>query len=101
MAARPPPHQGGAPAALIGRALEHPELRLARVTYELVRPVPLAELRLETEGVRPGKRVQLAEARLHAGDDLVVRAMGLRMRRGRGPGAGEHVLSPSPPTHVR
>ena len=97
----PDAQHGGAPAALIGRALESEDLRLARVTYELVRPVPLAELRLETEVVRPGKRVQLVEARLSAAGETVVRALGLRVRRGRGPGAGEHVLPPSPPSSPR
>jgi len=97
-----PGHQhGGAPAALIGRALERPDMRLARVTYELVRPVPLAELRLETEVVRPGKRVQLVEARLSAGGEVVVRALALRLRRGQGPTAGEHVLLPTPPGYPR
>ncbi|HEY3021763.1 MAG TPA: thioesterase family protein, partial [Solirubrobacteraceae bacterium] len=55
--------------------------RVARVTVELVRPVPLDELRSEVEIVRPGKRVQLVAARLYAGEDLVVRALALRLRR--------------------
>jgi len=81
-----PTHQhGGAPAALIGGLIERAEpgsqLRVVRVTVELVRPVPLEELRSEVEIVRPGRRVQLVEARLHAGDDLVARALGLRLRR--------------------
>jgi len=93
---RRPAQHGGAPAALIGRALETPGMRLARVTIELVRPVPLTELRLQTEVVRPGRRVgQLVEARLHAGDELVVRALALRLRRGEGPRpAGEPVEPP-------
>jgi len=79
-------HQhGGAPAALLGGLIERAEpgagLRVARVTIELVRPVPLAPLRAEVEIVRPGKRVQLVEARLFAGDELVVRALALRLRR--------------------
>jgi acyl-Coa thioesterase superfamily protein/acyl-CoA thioesterase superfamily protein len=79
-------HQhGGAPAALIGGLVERAEpgahLRVARVTVELVRPVPLEELRSEVEIVRPGKRVQLVAARLYAGEDLVVRALALRLRR--------------------
>jgi len=79
-------HQhGGAPAALLGGLIERTEpgsqLRVARVTIELVRPVPLAPLRTEVEIVRPGRRVQLVEARLFAGDDLVVRALALRLRR--------------------
>ena len=81
-----PEHQhGGAPAALLGGLIERAEpgseLRLARVTIELVRPVPLVPLRAQVEIVRPGKRVQLVEARLLAGDQLVVRALALRLRR--------------------
>jgi hypothetical protein len=97
----PGAEHGGAPAALIGRALETPAMRLARVTYELVRPVPLGDLRLGTEVVRPGKRVELVEARLHADDEVVVRALALRLRRGEGPEAGEHVAPPPPPGDVR
>lgn len=82
----PGAQHGGAPAALLGREIERVEgdLRVARVTLELLRPVPLTELRAETEVVRPGRRVQLVEARLHAGDTLVVRALALRIRRARG-----------------
>jgi len=93
----PAAQHGGAPAALIGGALEHPGMRLARVTYELLRPVPLAELALETEVTRPGRRVQLVEARLRAGDELVVRASALRLRRGEGPAAGDPEPSLPPP----
>jgi hypothetical protein len=81
-----PAHQhGGAPAALLGGLIERAEpgaaMRVARVTYELVRPVPVAELRSEVEVVRPGKRVQLVEARSLAEDEVVVRAVALRLRR--------------------
>src|SRR6059058_142299 len=81
-----PAHQhGGAPAALIGGLIERAEpgsqLRVVRVTVELVRPVPLGELRSELEIVRPGRRVQLVEARLYAGEDVVARALALRLRR--------------------
>src|SRR5437870_4836012 len=82
-----PAHQhGGAPAALLGGLIERAEpgsqLRVARVTVELVRPVPLDELRSEVEVVRPGRRVQLVAARLYAGADLVARAPALRLRAG-------------------
>jgi len=81
-----PEHQhGGAPAALLGGLIERAEpgsgLRIARLTIELLRPVPLTPLRAEVEVVRPGKRVQLVEARLFAGDELIVRALALRLRR--------------------
>lgn len=76
---------GGAPAALLARALEHHErddaqpMQLVRMTVEILRPVPLAPLRVETETRRPGRRVQLVEARVHAGDVEVTRATGLRL----------------------
>ena len=81
----PGAEHGGAPAALLGRAIERVEpgadMRVARVTMELLRPVPLGELRVETEIVRPGRRVQLVAARLWAGDTLTVQALALRIRR--------------------
>jgi hypothetical protein len=82
----PTAQHGGAPAALIMRAFEQlapdPSLQIARVTYELVKPVPLGELQLTAEVVRPGKRVQLLEASLRAPNGTeVVKARGLRVRR--------------------
>ena len=79
-------HQhGGAPASLLAGLVERAEpgsqRRVARITLEIVRPVPLTELRSEVEVVRPGKRVQLVEVRLFAGDDLVTRGVALRLRR--------------------
>jgi hypothetical protein len=81
----PGAQHGGAPAALLGRAIERTEpgagMRVARVTMELLRPVPIGALRVETEVVRPGRRVQLVAARLWAGDTLTVQALALRIRR--------------------
>jgi hypothetical protein len=54
---------GGPVAALIGREVERfdpdPELATVRFTIELLRPVPLASLRIESTLLRPGKRVRL------------------------------------------
>jgi hypothetical protein len=84
----PGAQHGGAPAALLGRAVEGvdpgADMRVARVTMELLRPVPIGELRVETEIVRPGRRVQLVAARLWAGDTLTVQALALRIRRAQG-----------------
>lgn len=82
----PRAQHGGAPAALIMRALEalpRPDgLVFARVTYELLRPVPVGELTLRAEVVRPGRRVQLLEASLLASDGVeVVRARALQVVR--------------------
>lgn len=56
---------GGAPAALFVHAFEAhaatTTLRLARLTCEFVRPVPLAPLSVRTEVLRPGRRVTLLD----------------------------------------
>jgi hypothetical protein len=74
----------GPPAALLGRAVEgHGDragLRVARVTFEIARPVPIAELAVATRTLRGGRSVELAEATLHAGDVEVMRATALRIR---------------------
>jgi hypothetical protein len=75
---------GGAPAALLARAVERFEpagLRVARLSYEFLRPVPLGRLELEIGLVRPGRRVQLVGASLWAGGVEVCRVTALRMAR--------------------
>jgi hypothetical protein len=82
---------GGAPAALLARAVEHlpadgeEPMAVVRLTYEFLRPVPLAPLAVRTRVLRPGKRVQLIEAALRAGDDDVARVTALRIRRDAAP----------------
>src|SRR3954465_5653982 len=76
---------GGPPSALLARAIEHHEpddsLVGARVILDLVRPVPLAPLRITTTTMRPGRRVQLVEATMTAADGTeLVRARALRIR---------------------
>lgn len=77
---------GGAPAALIVRALEQMATEsgpaLARVTFELLRPVPVGELSLGVEPIRVGRRTALHEATLRdAGGREVLRARALRVQR--------------------
>jgi hypothetical protein len=75
---------GSAPAALLARTIERTPggegMMVARFTIELVRPVPLAPLTAQAQLTRPGRKVQLVEATLHAGDVLVARASALRIR---------------------
>jgi len=75
---------GGPPAALLARALERadpgPAEFMARLTVELLRPVPLAPLTVETRTVRPGRKVQWLEASLLADGTEVARASALRLR---------------------
>jgi hypothetical protein len=80
----PGAQHGGPPSALLARALERAEapgpMALARLTVELLRPVPLRPLRVETAVLRPGKKVQLLGGSLLDGDVEVARAVGLRLR---------------------
>jgi hypothetical protein len=82
----------GPPAALIGRELElltdghmgggdGPPAQVARITYEILRSVPIARLRVEAEVLRPGRRVEMVAATLsdEAGEP-VMRAQGWRLR---------------------
>ncbi len=74
---------GGAPAALIVAAFERMapgrELPIARLSFEFLRPIPLAALTLDTSIVRPGRRVQELAAELTAGGETIVRASALRV----------------------
>lgn len=75
---------GGAPAALMTAAFERmqpgAELRVGRLGFEFLRPIPLAPLTLSTRVVRPGRRVQELAGELHAGDQLIARASALRVQ---------------------
>lgn len=76
----------GPPAALLGRAIELlPRSggvpgRIGRVTYEILRSVPIAPLRVEATLERDGRRVQMCSASLFAGDTEVMRARAWRLR---------------------
>ncbi|HSP64825.1 MAG TPA: thioesterase family protein [Candidatus Deferrimicrobium sp.] len=76
----------GPPAALLGRAIERleggEEFAVARFTVELVRSVPLRPLSVDARLVRPGRRVQLAEATLSDDDGIIALARAWRIRRG-------------------
>jgi hypothetical protein len=74
----------GPPCALLGRALDEAgqlrESRITRVTFEILKPVPLATLTCATEVVRPGRSVEMIEGALsHDGVDLI-RARAWRIR---------------------
>jgi hypothetical protein len=75
---------GGAPAALITSAFERlqpgAELAIGRLSFELLRPIPIAPLTLETSVMRPGRRVQELAAELRSGDELIARAGALRVQ---------------------
>jgi hypothetical protein len=75
---------GSAPASLVVWAAEaiptSVPMRIARVTIDLMRPVPLAELTLETEVLREGRKIQLCAVRLLSDGVVVVGATVLKIK---------------------
>ena len=75
---------GSAPAALAVWAAEaiptREPMQIARVTIDLMRPVPLVPLTLKTEVLREGRKIQLCAVRLLAGDAVVVGATILKIK---------------------
>jgi hypothetical protein len=97
----PGAQHGGAPAALLMRAFERlpagEELQIARITYELLRPVPLGRLEADADVVRGGRRVQLLEGSIRTPDGTeVVRARALQVHRAE-PSAQTTAPVPPPP----
>lgn len=76
----------GPPAALVGRAIElcepRPNAQIARIALEILKPVPIAPLKVRADVVRPGRSVELIEATLHSDNAEVVRARAWRIRTG-------------------
>jgi hypothetical protein len=79
---------GGPPAAALTRAIEAAEtpagvrMDIARITVELLQPIPVEPVRVEARVVRPGRRVQLVDATMTiaATGTEVARARALRIR---------------------
>src|SRR3979411_230277 len=75
---------GSAPSALAGWAAEAvptgEPMHIARVTIDLMRPVPVAPLTIETEILREGRKIQLCAVRLSADGVVVVAATVLKIR---------------------
>ncbi len=76
---------GGPPSGLLARAVERFEggedFLLARFTVDMLRPMPLAPMRVKVEPVRQGKLVEWLEARLYGGEKELARASAVRIRR--------------------
>ena len=76
---------GGPPTALLARSVERYDdgerMFVARLTIELLRPIPIAPLVVRERLLRPGKKVQLIEASLFAEEVEVARCTALRIRR--------------------
>ncbi len=87
----PGAQHAGPPGALIAREIERlgggrlgnaegPPAQVGRITYDLLRSVPIAPLTVEAEIVRPGRSVELVRAKLADADGEVIRAHAWRLR---------------------
>ncbi|MFD9334055.1 thioesterase family protein [Streptomyces sp. NPDC060028] len=82
----PGSQHAGPPAALLGRAVEErpgarEDMRIARITYEILRPVPIGPLEITTSVLRAGRSTEVVEAALGpAGAPPVMLARALRIR---------------------
>jgi hypothetical protein len=98
----PGAQHAGPPSALLGYAIEAlpdaEDFQVGRLTFEILRSVPIAPLRVEAEVVRPGRRVQMVEAALSdAAGEVLMRARGWRLRTARLDLPGEALLPSQPP----
>jgi hypothetical protein len=100
----PGAQHAGPPSALLARAFElMPEaerFQIGRITFEILRPIPIATVRIKTQVLRPGRRVQLVEAELSVDGQVLVRAAAWRLEivaLELPPGATDATPPPPPP----
>lgn len=81
----PQAQHGGPPTALLVHELERcsdrADMLTTRISADLVTPVPLGELAVETRMMKNGRNAQLLEAALSTGGRTVMRARAWRLRR--------------------
>ncbi|MEX2108834.1 MAG: thioesterase family protein [Solirubrobacterales bacterium] len=96
----PGAQHAGPPAALVGREIERledaDEFQVGRVTFEIMRSIPIGPLSVEAKVIRPGRSVQLIEASLVNDDGELMRARAWRIRRGE-VDLPDALTEPSPP----
>jgi len=98
----PEAQHAGPPSALIGREIERLDgaegFQVGRITFEVMRPVPIGPVRVEAEVVRPGRSVQLVEAALRDGEGgELMRARAWRLRTAPVEIPDDVVSTPEPP----
>jgi len=97
----PAAQHAGPPSALLGRELERlpgaEEFQLGRITFEILRPIPIGPIRLTARVLRPGRRVQLVEAELSDGAQPLMRATAWRLRTMPVALPDDAVVRPKPP----
>jgi hypothetical protein len=91
-------HQhAGPPAALLAGALDsRPDMVLARITLEILSPIPIGEVEVQVEVERPGRSVELVAGELRAEGATVVKARAWRVLRAPVRVAPAHAPPPLP-----
>jgi hypothetical protein len=98
----PGAQHAGPPAALLGHAMEAlPEsegFQVGRITFEILRAVPIGPVRVQARVVRPGRRVQMLEADLSdAEGEVLMRARAWRIRTAEVEVPPEALVATAPP----
>src|SRR5580698_4659370 len=79
---------GSPPASLLLRTIERSlprgDARVARIAFDFLGPVAVAEVAMSAEMVRPGARVELCRARLAVGGRTAMEASAWRIATGPG-----------------
>jgi hypothetical protein len=92
---------GGPPSALLGRAIQRCEPRedmiVARFTCEILRAIPVGEIRVQARLARPGRSVELLEAVASADGREVARASAWRVLRTDSPPVASRSAPPPEP----
>jgi hypothetical protein len=99
-----PRHQhAGPPSALLAGAMErvsgNPEMVFARLTFEILGAIPVAEVEVSASVERPGRSVELVAAEMRAGGRPVLRSRAWRVL-GAPVGTPEGPAPPPLPDHA-
>lgn len=96
----PRSQHAGPPSALLARAVERvaprDDMVMARTTVELLGPVPVGEVAVRAQVVRPGRSVEMLGAVLTAGGRDVARMSAWRVRRTEGAEVASRAPAPPP-----
>ncbi|HEU4945467.1 MAG TPA: thioesterase family protein [Solirubrobacterales bacterium] len=97
----PGAQHAGPPSALLGREIERlgdgDGFQVGRVTFEILKSVPIGPVRVEAEVVRPGRSVQMVEASLSNDEGELMRARAWRLRSKPIEIPGDVLSTPKPP----
>ena len=80
----PGAQHAGPPSALLGREIEAMEgsesFQVGRIVFEILRPVPIGPVTVETRVLRPGRKVRMVEASLSGEAGELMRATAWQLR---------------------